>query len=221
MKRQQAQKLAVGIITGVAALVVIPVVLVIVYIVAQGIGALNWEFLTALPHGGMREGGIMPAIVGTIVLTLGTAIVCLPLALGAAIYLAEYAKDNTLTRAVRLAIVNLAGIPSVVYGLFGLGLFVFFLRFAVQWFESERRGRSHIPIAFWYLSLSGGLMTFVYALLKKDLVFMIAQALGVLIYVRNLMLISRRRARVQGRRRQRALIADGESLEEATPVGPA
>lgn len=132
MKRQQAQKLAIAVITGAAALVVIPIVLVILYIVVQGIGALSWEFLTARPRNGMTEGGIMPAILGTLILTLGTAIVCLPLAIGAAIYLAEYAKDNRLTRWVRLAIVNLAGIPSIVYGLFGLGAFVLFLQFGTS-----------------------------------------------------------------------------------------
>ena len=75
----------------------------------------------------MTEGGILPALVGTVVLTFGTALAAMPLGIGAAIYLAEYARDNRLTRAVRLAIVNLAGIPSIVYGLFGLGLFVLFL----------------------------------------------------------------------------------------------
>jgi len=132
MKRQQTQKLAVAVITGAAALVVIPIVLVILYIVVQGIGALSWEFMTARPRNGMTEGGIMPAILGTLILTLGTAIVCLPLAIGAAIYLAEYAKDSRLTRWVRLAIVNLAGIPSIVYGLFGLGAFVLFLQFGTS-----------------------------------------------------------------------------------------
>jgi phosphate transport system permease protein len=67
---------------------------------------------------------VLPAVVGTVTLTLGTAVAALPLGVGAAIYLAEYAQDNWLTRAIRLAIINLAGIPSVVYGLFGLGLFV-------------------------------------------------------------------------------------------------
>ena len=71
--------------------------------------------------------GIGPALLGTILLTLGTAIVAMPLAIGAAIYLAEYAPNNWVTRQVRLAIVNLAGIPSIVYGLFGLGMFVLFL----------------------------------------------------------------------------------------------
>jgi phosphate transport system permease protein len=93
----------------------------------NGIGALSWEFLTATPRRGMREGGIAPALLGTVILTFGTALVSFPLAIATAIYLAEYARANTLTRWVRLAIVNLAGIPSIVYGLFGLGAFVLFL----------------------------------------------------------------------------------------------
>jgi phosphate transport system permease protein len=132
VKRQQTQKIAVGIITATAALVVIPIVLVIVFIFVQGIGAINWEFLIGLPREGMTEGGIMPAILGTLLLTFGTAIACIPLAIGAAIYLAEYAKDTRLTRWVRMAIVNLAGIPSIVYGLFGLGMFVLFMRFGTS-----------------------------------------------------------------------------------------
>jgi phosphate transport system permease protein len=127
MKRQQTQKVAVGIITAVAFLVVIPIVVVLLFIVINGISAISWTFLTAPPRAGMKEGGIMPALLGTVFLTVGTAIVSMPLAIGAAIYLAEYAGDNRLTRWVRLAIVNLAGIPSIVYGLFGLGAFVLFL----------------------------------------------------------------------------------------------
>ena len=85
--------------------------------------------------------------------------------------------------------------PLVLFGF--AGQFVFFMRFAVQWFASERRGRSHVPIAFWYLSLVGGLMTLVYAILKPDLVFIVAQSLGLLIYTRNLMLIHDRRTRLR------------------------
>lgn len=132
MKRQQTQKLAVGMVTATAAVAIIPIVFIILYIIVNGIGAIDWEFLTAPPRNGMREGGIMPALLGTIFLTFGTAIVAIPLAIGAAIYLAEYAEDNRLTRWVRLAIVNLAGIPSIVYGLFGLGAFVLFLNFGTS-----------------------------------------------------------------------------------------
>ena len=121
------------ILLGLASLVVVlPILFVIGAIVAQGIGAVNWEFLTQMPRDGMKAGGIFPAIVGTLLLTLGTALVAIPVGVGGAIYLAEYARDNWLTRAIRLAIVNLAGIPSVVYGLFGLGLFVLFLQFGTS-----------------------------------------------------------------------------------------
>jgi phosphate transport system permease protein len=127
MTRQRVNDLARLVITLVAALVVIPVVLVILYVVYHGIAVLSWDFLTLPPSNGMREGGIMPALLGTVFLTFGTAIVAFPLAIATAVYLAEYARDNMLTRWLRLAIVNLAGIPSIVYGLFGLGAFVLFL----------------------------------------------------------------------------------------------
>jgi phosphate transport system permease protein len=132
MSRQQTQKVAFVVISVVAALVVIPIILVILFIVMNGISAIDWEFLTAPPRNGMREGGIMPALLGTLILTFGAAIVSIPLSIGAAIYLAEYAGNNRLTRWVRLAIVNLAGIPSIVYGLFGLGAFVLFLNFGTS-----------------------------------------------------------------------------------------
>jgi phosphate transport system permease protein len=127
MSRQTSQKIAFAILTVLAVVVVVPIVLVVVYIVVQGFRAISWEFLTDFPRNGMKAGGIFPAIVGTVVLTFVTAIVSIPISVGAAVYLAEYARDNWLTRAIRLAIINLAGIPSVVYGLFGLGLFVLFM----------------------------------------------------------------------------------------------
>ena len=127
MSRQTSQKIAFAMLTAMAVIVVVPIVLVVVYIVIQGIGAISWEFLTDFPRNGMKEGGILPAVVGTVVLTFGTAIASIPISVGAAIYLSEYARDTWLTRAIRMAIVNLAGIPSVVYGLFGLGLFVLFM----------------------------------------------------------------------------------------------
>lgn len=127
MNRQQTQRVANGLITAVATIVVIPIILVVVYTIIRGIGAINWQFISQFPTNGMTEGGIFPAIVGTILLTFGAAIAAIPLGICAAIYLAEYAKENRLTRTIRLAIVNLAGIPSIVYGLFGLGVFVLFL----------------------------------------------------------------------------------------------
>jgi phosphate transport system permease protein len=118
---------------GLAALVVVlPILLVLATVVARGIHAIHWEFLAAMPREGMKAGGIFPAIVGTLLLTLGTSLVAIPVGVGGAIYLAEYARDTWFTRAIRLAIVNLAGIPSIVYGLFGLGLFVLFLQFGTS-----------------------------------------------------------------------------------------
>lgn len=127
MNRQQTQRLARILISIVAGIAIIPIIIVITFLIINGLEAISWEFLTQPPRNGMTEGGIMPAILGTILLTLGTAIAAIPLGVGAAIYLAEYAKDTRFTRLIRLAIVNLAGIPSIVYGLFGLGIFVLFM----------------------------------------------------------------------------------------------
>jgi len=113
-------------------LIVVPVGLIIVIIIQKGLPAINWQFLTDIPRQGMRAGGIFPAIVGTVYIVSGAIVFALPTGLLAAIYLSEYAKDNFLTRIVKLAIVNLAGVPSVVYGLFGLALFVGFLKFGVS-----------------------------------------------------------------------------------------
>ena len=132
MSRQFTQRLVFALITLAAVATVTPIVLVVGYIAWLGLPAINGEFLSALPRDGMRAGGIWPAIVGTLYLTLGTAVVAVPLGIAAAVYLSEYAKDSRLTRAIRIAIINLAGIPSVVYGLFGLGMFVLFLRFGTS-----------------------------------------------------------------------------------------
>jgi phosphate transport system permease protein len=129
MDRQLVQRLGFVLLGLVAAVVVLPILLVVGTIVVKGIGTISWEFLSTMPRGGMKAGGILPAIVGTLLLTLGTAIAAVPIGVGGAVYLAEYARDTRLTRLIRLAIVNLAGIPSIVYGLFGLGMFVLFLRF--------------------------------------------------------------------------------------------
>ena len=107
-------------------------VAVIGLIVVHGSRALSWAFLTSMPTNGMRAGGIFPAIVGTSELVGLTVIFALPMGVATAIYLTEYAADNWVTRLVRLAIVNLSGVPSVVYGLFGLGLFVIFCRFGTS-----------------------------------------------------------------------------------------
>jgi len=113
-------------------LIVIPVGLIVVIIIQKGLPAISWQFLSDIPRQGMRAGGIFPAILGTIYLVAGAIIFALPIGLLAAIYLSEYSRDNLLTRIIKLAIVNLAGVPSVVYGLFGLALFVVFLKFGAS-----------------------------------------------------------------------------------------
>ena len=123
------EKIAFAILFLSTVIVVLPVIFIVFYIVQQGWHAISWEFLTQMPKRGMREGGIFPAIIGTLCLVSGTLIFALPLGVLSAIYLSEYAKDSFLNRAVKLAIINLAGVPSVVYGLFGLGIFVVFLKF--------------------------------------------------------------------------------------------
>ncbi len=130
--RHTVQRFGFIFITLVAVMTVLPIVGVIMYIVYQGGSAISLEFITGFPYDGMRSGGILPAIIGTLYLTIGTAVFSVPLGVAAAIYLSEYAQDNQATRLIRLAIINLAGIPSVVYGLFGLGLFVLFLQFGTS-----------------------------------------------------------------------------------------
>lgn len=105
------------------------VVYIVFHIVWNGFSTLSWAFFTTFPTDGGASGGILPALVGTGLLVLGTILAALPLGIACAIYLSEYARQNLLTRSVRLAIVTLAGIPSIVYGLFGFGLFVVFLDF--------------------------------------------------------------------------------------------
>ena len=125
--RLLTQRFGFGVLSLAVLVTVAPIIAVVIYILVRGVPAISWEFISGFPREGMREGGIFPAIVGTFFLTLGTAIFAVPLGIGAAIYLSEYAPENRWTRVIRIAIINLAGIPSVVYGLFGLGLFVLFL----------------------------------------------------------------------------------------------
>ena len=102
---------------------------IILYLIIKGASAISWNFISKFPENGMREGGILPAIIGTIYLMAGTIIFALPIGIFSAVYLNEYASKNKITRVIRLSIINMAGVPSVVYGLFGLGFFVLFLGF--------------------------------------------------------------------------------------------
>jgi phosphate transport system permease protein len=122
------QKIAFTILGLATLAVVVPIILTMAYIVKNGISAVSWEFITQPPKHGMTQGGIFPAIVGTVYLIIGTMFFSLPLGILSAIYLVEYARDNMFTRLIKLSVVNLSGIPSIVYGLFGFTLFVVFLK---------------------------------------------------------------------------------------------
>jgi phosphate transport system permease protein len=133
MRRElRGQKIGFGVLLLATLLVVIPVAAIVALVIAKGWGALSWEFLFSMPRDGMRAGGIFPAIIGTVYLVFISLAFALPIGVMAAIYLTEYAKDNLLTRIINLAIINLAGVSSVVFGLFGLSLFVVFLKFGVS-----------------------------------------------------------------------------------------
>jgi phosphate transport system permease protein len=126
------QKIGFGALLLATLLVVVPVVFVVGTIVAKGWSALSLDFLFTMPTEGMKAGGIFPALVGTVYLVVVAIFFALPIGVLAAIYLSEYARDNLLTRLINLAIINLAGVSSVVFGLFGLSLFVVFLKFGVS-----------------------------------------------------------------------------------------
>jgi phosphate transport system permease protein len=126
------QKIAFTILGLITLLVVSPILLIIYYVVSRGWSAISWEFLTTVPRNGMTEGGIFPALVGSVLLIFGTTLFSLPVGILSAVYLVEYAKDNLFTRMIKLSVVNLSGIPSIVYGLFGFTLFVVFLGFGTS-----------------------------------------------------------------------------------------
>jgi phosphate transport system permease protein len=110
----------------------IALLIVVYFLVARGWRAINWTFLTQPPMESMTKGGILPCIVGTLCLSLGAILVALPIGVASAIYLNEYARPGRLLRAIRVGINNLAGVPSVVFGLFGLAFFVVWLKMGVS-----------------------------------------------------------------------------------------
>ena len=118
------------VIVTVAALFSVGVLLFLVFWLARdGISVISWEFITSMPRRRMTEGGIWPAIVGTVYVSGLTMLFALPLGIFTAIYLSEYASQGWIMRIIQISIRNLAGVPSIVYGLFGLGLFVSTLKF--------------------------------------------------------------------------------------------
>ena len=115
-----------------AVLLILPVLIILGLLVVEGSPAISWEFLFSEPRNGMTEGGIFPALVGTIWLVSVALLASVPIGVAAALYLSEYAPDNLLTRVINLAIINLAGVPSIVHALFGVGAFVFFFGFGTS-----------------------------------------------------------------------------------------
>lgn len=113
-------------------MLILPVGLILWVLVVRGGPAISWEFLFSPPTDGMTAGGILPALVGTVWLVVVALIASVPIGVAAALYLSEYAPDNRLTRAINLAIINLAGVPSIVHALFGVGAFVIFFRFGTS-----------------------------------------------------------------------------------------
>jgi phosphate transport system permease protein len=105
---------------------------IVYFIGMRGFGVISWEFLTEVPRRGMTAGGVAPAILGTFYLTLGSILFSLPLGLACAIYLCEYSSQSFVVNLIRMSINNLAGVPSVVFGLFGLAIFVKFFGFGVS-----------------------------------------------------------------------------------------
>lgn len=165
------QRIAFSLLLVATILIVIPVGLIVIIIIQKGLPAINWQFLSDVPRQGMRAGGIFPALVGTLWLVTGAILFALPIGIMGAIYLSEYAKENYLTRIIKLAIVNLAGVPSVVYGLFGLALFVVFFKFGASILSgsltlgimilplivtASREALESVPNAFREVSLSLG-----------------------------------------------------------------
>jgi phosphate transport system permease protein len=127
--KQLKQKIAFSIFGTMSFVVVAILVFILGFIVVRGIGVISWEFLTAMPKDGMTGGGIFPAIVGTGCLVLGSMIFAFPIGVLSGIYINEYLTESWLKKFIRMMTNNLAGVPSIVFGLFGMALFVNYLKF--------------------------------------------------------------------------------------------
>ncbi len=132
IRRKSLEWFVFMLLRGAIIIVGAALVVIIGFLVKNGISVINWHFLLDAPRNNMTEGGVWPCIVGTLLLSLGSMAVALPLGVSSAIYLHEYARPGTLMRVIRLGVNNLAGVPSVVFGLFGLGLFVTVMKLGVS-----------------------------------------------------------------------------------------
>jgi len=126
------QKVFRTLLGGMTAILILPVIVIMATLIYKGAPVMSLDFLFTRPTNGMTAGGIFPALLGTILLVVVALLASVPLGVAAAIYLSEYAPDNWFTRAINLAIINLAGVPSIVHALFGLGAFVIFFRFGTS-----------------------------------------------------------------------------------------
>ncbi len=162
-RKERSESVAKWIFFTMSVSMIVPLVAIIAYLLVQAAPSLSWEFLVEVPKKGMREGGIWPAFVGTLYLVGLSLAVAAPIGVLAAIYLHEYAKDNWFNRIINLAVINLAGVPSIVHALFGLGAFVYAARFGYSVISaaltlaimtlpviiaSTREALSSVPMAF-------------------------------------------------------------------------
>jgi phosphate transport system permease protein len=131
-KNERIQTWIGRLMGGMTAALIIPVVIVLAVLIVRGSPAVSWAFLTEDPTNGMTAGGIFPALFGTICIVIVALIASVPVGVAAAVYLSEYAPNNWFTRVINLAIINLAGVPSIVHALFGVGAFVLFLDFGTS-----------------------------------------------------------------------------------------
>ncbi|HKK32208.1 MAG TPA: phosphate ABC transporter permease PstA [Desulfomicrobiaceae bacterium] len=131
-QRKVIQTMMFSLLRGAVLINGLALAIIVFFLLKNGIGAISWEFLTAKPYDSMTKGGIFPCIVGTLILGVGSMLVAFPLGVASAIYLQEYARPGKTVRIIRLGINNLAGVPSVVFGLFGLAFFVTWCGFGVS-----------------------------------------------------------------------------------------
>ena len=123
-RKRLNQNIAFGIFTFISYLVIALLFAILAFIIVKGIGIISWEFISEMPKNGMTEGGIFPAIVGTLCLVLVSMVFAFPVGVLAAIYMTEYVKDGWIKKIIKQMTNNLAGVPSIVFGLFGMSLFV-------------------------------------------------------------------------------------------------
>ncbi len=131
-RRAAKQRMIFFFFRGAAIINGLALFIIVFFMVKNGISAISWEFLTQVPRSSMTQGGILPCIIGTLYLSVGAILVALPIGVASAIYLNEYARPGKVIRIIRLGINNLAGVPSVVFGLFGLAFFVIYLKMGVS-----------------------------------------------------------------------------------------